>query len=226
MHSSTHSRYRFIGRVLMGTALATLLTWAMPTPGAWAHHPLEGSTPAAGAHLEIMPEEIVLNFTATLQDGDLAIVLADDNGGEWAASPALRGGREVSAAVPADLPAGRYELRWRVLSVDGAPLSGVVPFSVGELVGEGSVWRTVITAQGAARIRGSLFVVFSALGAYIAYGLVTVYGCGAWRRSASLAVHPLTEGLQPETGPGARQQRSLPHSAPPSTREGDFDHRS
>lgn len=49
MYSATRSRYRFIRRVPMGTELAMLLTWAMPTPGAWAHHPLEWNIPAAGS---------------------------------------------------------------------------------------------------------------------------------------------------------------------------------
>ncbi len=179
MYATRFVRHRFSWIGLLAGALVLFLVLLAPAPRAWAHHSLESSSPASGEHLETMPKEVVLNYAAPLLEEGLTVTIVDEAGGEWSLKPTLLGHDTVSAAMPVGLADGRYELRWLVVSFDGAPLSGVVMFSVGELTGDENPWHTVISAQGAAWIAGILFAVFGSLFAYIAYGLVTVYGRGS-----------------------------------------------
>ncbi|WP_344180528.1 copper resistance CopC family protein [Kribbella lupini] len=147
----------------------------LPAPGAWAHSPLESSTPRAGEHLATMPARIELAFVAPVEDVDASVVLADDQGTDWTAGPAAVEDMYVSSPVRPGLPDGRYEIRWSVVSFDGAPMSGVVSFTVGAAEDTNPL-NAVLTADAAFWVRVSVFTVLGGLLAFMAYGLVTVYG--------------------------------------------------
>ena len=155
-------------------AIVVIVIVLLPAAAAWAHSPLESSSPRAGAHIATMPTQIELAFTAPVKK-DATVVLADAQGNDWAAGPAVVDDMYVVSPVRPGLSDGRYEIRWSVTSFDGAPMSGVVSFVLGDAKDTNPL-DAVLTADDAFWIRVVVFVVFGGLLAYTAYGLITVYG--------------------------------------------------
>lgn len=109
-----------------------------------AHDELLGSTPASGEALGSAPTEVTLTFSADVLTIGAAVIVADGEGKDWAAAaPAVDNGVVSVPLVPA-LPAGGYEIRWRVVSQDGHPISGLIPFTVG---GAAPLTRTPVAAS-------------------------------------------------------------------------------
>lgn len=109
-------------------------------PPALAHAQLVSANPAAGEVLIESPERIELTFNEDLLDlADGTRVLVVDAGGvDHAAGPPVVEGSTVNASV-ADLRDGHYQARWRVISADGHPISGAVPFTVGDLAADAPI---------------------------------------------------------------------------------------
>ena len=124
----TTSRRRARARLLLPALLAGLLALAI-TPTASAHDALVGSDPAAGATLPTMPARVTLTFAETPQNGlaTLTVVAADGRHVEQGTA-AVDDGR-VSIGVDPAAAAGRYEIGYRVVSEDGHPVSGAIPFT-------------------------------------------------------------------------------------------------
>lgn len=129
-------------RRILGCAAVRLLTLtlglalqvgAMPQ-AALAHAQLLSASPAAGAVLQDAPERIDLTFNENLLDLDdgTRVLVVDADGVDHASGPATVDGATVTAPV-GDLPDGHHQVRWRIISADGHPLSGVVPFTVGDV---------------------------------------------------------------------------------------------
>lgn len=103
----------------------------VPAAPAAAHDELLASSPSPGAALDSAPTEVTLTFSADVLTIGAAVIVADGAGKDWAAAaPAVDNGVVSVPLVPA-LPAGGYEIRWRVVSQDGHPISGVIPFTIG-----------------------------------------------------------------------------------------------
>lgn len=111
-------------------ALAAALIIAAPAP-ALAHDDLVSSTPADGADLAAGPTEIALTFTAEVLEMGALVVVADAADHDWTTGAPVVEGTTVSVPVDEALPDAGYEVRWRVVSSDGHPISGVIPFTVG-----------------------------------------------------------------------------------------------
>ncbi|WP_298873656.1 copper resistance CopC family protein [uncultured Microbacterium sp.] len=122
--------FRF--RALAGgivVAVAVVLASIVP---ASAHDQLLSSTPAEGERLASAPDEISLSFSADVLDVGAEVVVADADGVDWAGADPLLSAGVVTVPLRGELPAAGYEVRWRVVSSDGHPISGVVPFTVGD----------------------------------------------------------------------------------------------
>lgn len=103
----------------------------IPAAPAAAHDELLASSPSPGAALDSAPTEVTLTFSADVLTIGAAVIVADGAGKDWAAAaPAVDNG-VVSVPLVPPLPAGGYEIRWRVVSQDGHPISGVIPFTIG-----------------------------------------------------------------------------------------------
>ncbi len=116
---------RILWPVAALVALAALLLSAGP---AQAHATLLDTDPADGSTLAAPPTQVVLTFSEELLAGTAQVRLTGPTGDLTATATEV--GREVSAALPADLGAGRYSLLWRVTSADGHPISGTTTFTV------------------------------------------------------------------------------------------------
>lgn len=115
-------------------AAVAILATALP---ASAHDALVHSTPQADERLTAAPENIVLTFSGellTLGDsttGAVVLVL-DENGHDWAGDDVEVAGNTVTVGVDPGMPDAGYQVRWQVVSEDGHPISGIVPFTIGD----------------------------------------------------------------------------------------------
>lgn len=118
-------------RIFGATAIVALLV-LVPAPAALAHDELISSTPSAGEQFETAPENITLTYSADVMDVGAAVMVVDADGRDWVVGDPVVDYVDVTAALEADMPAGGYEVRWRVVSSDGHPISGVIAFTVGD----------------------------------------------------------------------------------------------
>ncbi len=114
-----------------GIVVAVVVVLASVVPAS-AHDQLLSSTPAEGERLASAPDEISLSFSADVLDVGAEVVVADADGVDWAGADPLLSAGVVTVPLRGELPAAGYEVRWRVVSSDGHPLSGVIPFTVGD----------------------------------------------------------------------------------------------
>lgn len=113
----------------MAMVVALLLVFQAP---AQAHAGLVSSDPSDGATLASPPRQFELEFSESINP-DMAKVLltVDESGG--VEMPISRGARDNIVVIP--MPdqgpnAGRWRLDYRVVSVDGHPITGTLNFTV------------------------------------------------------------------------------------------------
>ncbi|MFB4274169.1 copper resistance protein CopC [Nonomuraea sp. MTCD27] len=118
---------RHFRRVALACALflASFVTF-LASP-AFAHDTLKRSSPAKNAQMSSV-EEIELEYTASVKFPFVA--LHDAAGKEVALGKPRLDGPKVLADLPQPLAPGSYVLAWRVVSSDGHPIEGEIPFSV------------------------------------------------------------------------------------------------
>jgi copper resistance protein C len=119
----------FLPRHLRTVALAALacaLFLIFPASPAFAHDALKRSSPAKNAELSSL-KEVELEYSASVKFP--FVVLHDAAGKEVALGKPVLDGPLVSAEVP-QLAPGAYVVAWRVVSSDGHPIEGEIPFSV------------------------------------------------------------------------------------------------
>ncbi|MFI9489362.1 copper resistance protein CopC [Promicromonospora sp. NPDC052451] len=110
-------------------AVVALLATAAP---ASAHDKLVSSDPASDQVLDRAPDTVSLTFSADVLDMGAVVVVSDGDGTDWVSAAPTIDGPTVTAVLDEGMPEAGYEIRWRVVSSDGHPISGVVPFSVGD----------------------------------------------------------------------------------------------
>jgi copper resistance protein C len=126
---------RALARLAAGSAMAGLLLLPTAT-AASAHDELVGSDPSPGAALDAAPAAVRLDFSADVLTFGAAIVVADDTDATWQSGEPVLDGASVSVPLDPALPDGSYQVRWRVVSSDGHPITGLVPFTVGDAAAE------------------------------------------------------------------------------------------
>jgi len=166
------SRFRAVAAGWAVAAVVILTSVVSASTPASAHDELLSSSPAPGERLPSAPDEIALTFSADVLDVGAEVVVADADGADWVAGdPAIASGT-VMVPLREGMPVAGYEVRWRVVSSDGHPISGVIPFTVGDAA---PLERAPVTAAPtpaaiapAADDRVPRVVVIGALGAGIA----------------------------------------------------------
>ncbi|MGM1015915.1 MAG: copper resistance CopC family protein [Actinomycetota bacterium] len=114
--------------------MVAILATAAP---ASAHDQLISSTPSDGEQLDAPPEDITLTFSGQLLILDesmsgAVVLVVDESGRDWATGEVELRGDTVIAELDPAMPEAGYQVRWQVVSEDGHPISGVVPFTVGD----------------------------------------------------------------------------------------------
>jgi len=130
-------------------AVVVLLATAVP---ASAHDKLVSSDPAPGQVLDQAPVTVSLTYSADILDMGAAVVVTGDDGTDWVSTAPVIDGPTVTAELDAGLPDAAYEIRWRVVSEDGHPITGVVPFTVGDSDGDGDGGGAATAAPSSAAV--------------------------------------------------------------------------
>ncbi len=92
-----------------------------------AHAQLVSTTPADGETVETV-DAVTLTFSEDVSSQFLQVRVEGPGGDEADGNP-VTDGRDVVQALPADLPAGEHRVTYRVVSVDGHPVSGTFSFT-------------------------------------------------------------------------------------------------
>lgn len=109
--------------------LIACVAMALLAPAASAHDELVSSSLQSDEALDQAPTEVVLTFSGEPLELGTTAMVTDLDGTDHATSTTVDGHDAVIAIGP--LEDGFYDVRWRVVSSDGHPLSGIIPFSVG-----------------------------------------------------------------------------------------------
>ncbi|TDD30405.1 copper resistance protein CopC [Actinomadura sp. KC06] len=109
------------GSLAVGTILAMSATPASAHTALTAANPKKGSSVAS-------PSQIVLTYTETVRLP--RVILTDASGKQHQAGTAKAVDNKVTQPVTGALPNGKYTVGWRVVSVDGHPVSGSYKFTV------------------------------------------------------------------------------------------------
>ena len=96
---------------------------------ALAHDALVSTDPEDGAVVEA-PEQLTLTFSGEIAQVGATVVATDADGESVATGDPQVQGVSVVQPLASDLPAGDYEVVWRVTSHDGHPISGAFDFTV------------------------------------------------------------------------------------------------
>lgn len=117
--------------LVAGLAVAVVALLATAAPAS-AHDKLVSSDPTSDQTLKEAPDTVSLTYSADVLDMGAAVVVTDGDGTDWVSAAPTIDGATVTAVLDPGLPDGGYEIRWRVVSSDGHPITGIVPFAVGD----------------------------------------------------------------------------------------------
>ncbi|RCG28198.1 copper resistance protein CopC [Sphaerisporangium album] len=108
----------FVAAVVLGTAVAS---------PALAHTALKSSDPKKGATVETL-DKVTLTFTESVKFP--VVLVRDAEGRDHKDGKPKTDGPTVTQKVAGTLPSGKYTIAWRVVSEDGHPIEGEIPFTV------------------------------------------------------------------------------------------------
>jgi len=122
---------------------------------ALAHSQLVSSTPADGSVWSSPPETARLVFSSQVDPALVRVSVAAPDGTAATVRPQVQN-RQVIVPVPGSRTAGGYEVRYRVVSVDGHTAAGQVAFRVQQATGAGAPAVLVSSPAAAAAAPASL----------------------------------------------------------------------
>lgn len=122
---SSRSRLAVLGALVVALVLA-------PAIAASAHDQLIGSSPANGERLETAPTEVVLHYDDDVLDIGALVLVVDESGRDWVVGDPRISRSDVTVGLDSNMPDAGYQVRWQVVSKDGHPISGVIPFTIGD----------------------------------------------------------------------------------------------
>lgn len=115
-----------LAAALLVSGLVSGLVFGTAAP-ALAHDALKSSSPAKGAKVESL-DEIRLEFSAKVRM-PFVLLRGDGDAQHQSGKPEVDGA-VVTQAVDGPLPDGKYTIAYRVVSSDGHPIEGEIPFRV------------------------------------------------------------------------------------------------
>jgi methionine-rich copper-binding protein CopC len=112
--------------------LLAAMAWLGCAGGASAHALLERASPRVGSQVSAAPPEVRLTFSEPLEGAFSRLTITGPpgfgGGGQPRLAPVDR--RILVADLGKPAPAGRYDIHWRVVSVDGHVTQGDFHFAV------------------------------------------------------------------------------------------------
>lgn len=131
MNRTEPTRARGVAALFASLALASAVLTIGASPAS-AHDQLLQSNPAENTVLDSAPSEITLTYSDSVLTVGAIVMLVDEDQKNWVHDDPILDGPTVTALVNGELPDGAYEIRWRVVSIDGHPISGIIPFTIGD----------------------------------------------------------------------------------------------
>ncbi|MEO8529340.1 MAG: copper resistance CopC family protein [Pseudolysinimonas sp.] len=128
---AANARTRAVAGVLTGAVVAAIVFAGAAAP-AWAHAVIIASTPAVDETLTELPDAFSVTANETLlnlgDQGVFALQIRDADG-RYYGDGCVKVVDATMSATPALGASGDYTMIWQVISADGHPVSGEVPFS-------------------------------------------------------------------------------------------------
>ncbi|MEO5535323.1 MAG: copper resistance CopC family protein [Pseudolysinimonas sp.] len=121
----------FTTTMLTGAVAAVMLFTGAAAP-AWAHSVIIASTPTADETLTALPDTFSVTANETLLNlGDQGVFALQirDAAGRYYGDGCVKVVDATMSATPALGASGTYTVLWQVISADGHPVSGEIPFS-------------------------------------------------------------------------------------------------
>ena len=124
-------------RATLWAVLAVLCTILLPK-AAFAHAYIVNSDPAENQELKKAPAEIKIEFNEAIQKGFHSITVRNSSGervdsGKTEIDP--QNAKIMTVKLKPKLKDDIYSAEWRAVSADGHPVSGTIPFSIGNIQG-------------------------------------------------------------------------------------------
>jgi copper transport protein len=100
----------------------------------FAHAYIIESSPSENETLKMSPNEVTIQFDESIQPKFNSIMVTDSNGNRV---DMKNGGTDpkkptiLKTGLKKNLPNGTYRIQWKVISNDGHPVEGVIPFQIG-----------------------------------------------------------------------------------------------
>ena len=111
-------------------AAAILTATALSIAPAAAHATLQSSDPAENSVLDAAPDEVTLTFNQSVSQNFATVTVVGSDGMDWAASDPVVDGSTVTVDLDGLGAGGDYTIGYRVVSADGHPITGSIPFQV------------------------------------------------------------------------------------------------
>ncbi|MGO2541545.1 copper resistance CopC family protein [Specibacter sp. AOP5-B1-6] len=119
---------KLVRRALAGL-LAVLLLLLGSSTAALAHDSITGTSPADGATVESVPEKIEISLSNTPAVIGSQVLVVDEAGTNWAAGDVDVLDKVATQRVRPGSPAGKYTVKWRLVSSDSHPIEGEFHFT-------------------------------------------------------------------------------------------------
>lgn len=114
-----------------GVVLTALLVLGISSPAS-AHDSLVSSSPAVGEQLATVPTQVELVFSDDVLPVGAAVLVVDAAGTDWVSGDVAIDRNTVTVPLSSGMPEAGYQVRWRVVSGDGHPISAIIPFAIGD----------------------------------------------------------------------------------------------
>jgi methionine-rich copper-binding protein CopC len=111
-------------------AAAILTATTLSIAPAAAHANLQSSNPAENSVLDAAPDEVTLTFNQSVQSNFATVTVVGSDGTQWGASDPVVDGSTVTVDLDGLGAAGEYTIGYRVVSADGHPITGSIPFQL------------------------------------------------------------------------------------------------
>ncbi|TRZ38061.1 hypothetical protein CEQ21_21855 [Niallia circulans] len=162
-------------KFLSGVFLVIMLLFTINISNASAHAYIVNSTPSENESLDDSPTKATIEYNEKIQSGFAVLNVTNSAGEKVDKGNVTVEDKTISVDLKDDLKNDVYTMEWRVVSADGHSITGLVPFSIGELP-EGVVLpQKQYTADKSSMVSVSLNKVLLYSGFSLYMGLVLFY---------------------------------------------------
>lgn len=127
--SETNVTSKMLVRRTLAAMLALLLVFFGTSTAAFAHDAVTGTLPADGSTVDTVPEKLEISMSNTPASIGSEVQVLDASGTNWATGGVEVLDRVATQAIKPGAPAGKYTVKWRLVSSDSHPIEGEFTFT-------------------------------------------------------------------------------------------------